>query len=122
MTAAFGPADDSGESSLTYRWQDIDGMSRLVELRDPVGRGHDHLPLPPGQLHPCPTTAPLGLSPAPLGGPCRIGYVDGSTETKLWFNANGQLARIQLRAPGSARRHFPSFIPKGAPRQRGIHA
>ncbi|HVM01564.1 MAG TPA: PA14 domain-containing protein, partial [Acidimicrobiales bacterium] len=95
VTAAFAPADESGAASLTYKWQDVDGVSRLVELRDPVGGGTVTLDYRRVSSNPCPTTAPSGLAAAPLGALCRIRYVDGSTETKLWYNANGQLARIQ---------------------------
>ena len=97
MTAAFGPADDSGWWSCATPW----GVGTITFHYRRVSS------------NPCPTTAPLGLSPAPLGGPCRIGYVDGSTETKLWYNANGQLARIQFEGSGLGKTALPEFHPEG---------
>lgn len=107
MTSAFTAADESGSASLGYTWQEVDGISRLVQLRDPVGGGTITLDYRSVNANPCPTTAPSGLAPAPLGALCRIRYVDGSTETKLWYNANGQLARIQ--DPGDPNQTAPAW-------------
>jgi RHS repeat-associated protein len=96
--------DDGRSSSPAYTWYvDVPNNPkprRLQAISDPVRglqinfryQGYD-------STLACPTTPPANLSVAPAYELCEVDYWDG-TQTKLWYNANGQLARFD--DPGSA--------------------
>ncbi len=101
LASVSAPTDDATTSSPTFTWStDPSKAPRLLAIADPVGgrritlryQGYD-------PTLACPSSPPAQLVVAPAGALCQVDYWD-NTQTKLWYNTNGQLARFE--DPGGA--------------------
>jgi RHS repeat-associated protein len=101
LASVSAAVEDTAASSPRFDWStDPAKAHRLLGVADPVGarqitlryQGYD-------PALPCPTSPPAALAVAPAGALCQVDYWDG-TATKLWYNANAQLARFE--DPGAA--------------------
>ncbi|MCZ7525157.1 MAG: PA14 domain-containing protein [Acidimicrobiia bacterium] len=89
--------NDLNPAAAQFGWDTAEGTHRLEWIRDPVSQRQielrysaDPYQIPPPP--PCPTAD--GFVPAPAGMLCQVTYWDG-TVTKLFYNGDGQLARIE---------------------------
>lgn len=83
--------DDTNRAAAQLTWSG--DPLRLTEITDPVSTRKITLRYSgdPG----CPSSPPAGLAAAPGGMVCELDYADfDAGTTELWYNANGQLARI----------------------------
>ncbi len=113
LMAANSAADDGGSASPTYTWETVNGAPRLTSIYEPGGGRRIQL-LYGGGGPACPVGPPAGLAVAPAGMLCQVFYFDGTTNTKLWYNGNGQLAQIE--DPGDNTPLPPTFNPDAAAR------
>lgn len=83
--------DDTNRAAAQMTWSG--DPLRLTEITDPVSTRK--ITLRYSGDGGCPTSPPSGLAAAPGGMVCELDYADfDAGTTELWYNANGQLARI----------------------------
>jgi RHS repeat-associated protein len=119
LAGATSALDDAAQAATNYTWSDyLNYPKRLLKLTDPVslrdvklhyGRLNEAPPTALTPAEPACPTPPAGFAPAPAYNLCQVQYWDG-TETLLWYNASGQLARMV--DPGGAVTDF-SYNPAG---------
>ncbi|HZQ29305.1 MAG TPA: PA14 domain-containing protein, partial [Acidimicrobiales bacterium] len=112
LTQAVSANDDTHPAAPIYVYSGDTG--RLAAIQDPVsGRQITLTYSSPNGTNVCPAPA-SGFSEAPTGLLCLVSYWDG-TATNLYYNGNGQLAR--LLEPGGA---VTDFAYDGAGRMRAL--
>jgi YD repeat-containing protein len=100
LASATSALDDTSPAAPRYTWEPVGSpaLARLVAVTDPVGQRS--MTLRYGGDAACPS-GPAPLAAAPAGMLCEVTYGGwDNASTKLYYNANGQLARIE--EPGGA--------------------
>jgi large repetitive protein len=98
LTSAVAAADDGKPAATAFEYNSPGGVpGRLSAMRDPVSGRRATMAYGGDSACPTPATG-NGFAAAPRGLLCSVSMWNGAV-TKLWYNADGQLARVENAAP-----------------------